>query len=94
MPFSDDLPSSQMEGAVMRWDDAQELAGLLLLSVTSHSHTGITKDKEPAPLEISSRQLIWLPFYEKGIYLRDALLNVGIQKGKIHSSRSDPFFKT
>ena len=94
MPFSDDLPSSQMEGAVMRWDDAQELAELISLSVTSHSHTGITKDKEPAPLEISSRQLIWLPFYEKGIYLRDALLNVGIQKGKIHSSRSDPFFKT
>jgi DNA-directed RNA polymerase subunit RPC12/RpoP len=83
-PLSDDVPSSQMEGAVMRWDDARELAELVLCSLFSHPHPGAIKQ---ASLEITSRQLVWLPFYEKGIYLRDALLNVGIQKGKISSPK-------
>jgi len=87
-PLCDDLPSSQMEGAVMRWNDARELADLVLCSLASHSHPGASIDIKPAPLEITSRQLVWLPFYEKGIYLRDALLNVGILKGKIRSPKS------
>ena len=83
-PLSDDdLPSSQMKGAVVRWNDAQELAELVLCSLASHSHLGSAQDKKPVPLEITSRQLVWLPFFEKGIYLRDALLNIGILKGKI-----------
>lgn len=90
MPLSDDLPSSQMEGAVMRWKDARELADLILCSLASPSHFGTTIDAKPVPLEISSRQLVWFPFYEKGIYLRDALLNLGIQKGKIRSPKLKP----
>ena len=83
----DDLPSSQMEGAVMRWGDAQELAELVLCSLASHSHFGSAQDKKPVPPEITSRQLVWLPFFEKGLYLRDALLNIGILKGKIRSPK-------
>jgi hypothetical protein len=69
----------------MRWDDARELAELVLCSRASHSHPGSAQDKKPVPPEITSRQLVWLPFFEKGIYLRDALLNIGIVKGKIRS---------
>lgn len=94
MSLPDDLPSSRMEGAVMRWDDACELAGWMLRSFTFHSPNGIKKENLPTPFGIASRQLIWLPFYEKGMYLRDALLHTGIQKGKIHAWSSDSFFKT
>jgi len=87
-PLTDnDLPSSQMEGAVVRWDDAQELAELVLCSLASHAHPGSAQDKKPVPPDITSRQLVWLPFFEKGMYLRDALLNIGILKGKIRSPK-------
>jgi DNA-directed RNA polymerase subunit RPC12/RpoP len=84
MPLSDDdLPSSRMEGAVMRWNDARELAELILLSSVSSP----PKDTKTSPMKILSRELIWLPFYEKGLYIRDAILNQGIQKGKIRSPK-------
>ena len=85
-PLSDDLPSSQVEGAVLRWDDARELAHLFSLSYTSRPLLRTVKDMK-RPLEILARELIWLPFYEKGIYLRDAILHQGIQKAKIRSPK-------
>jgi hypothetical protein len=85
--FSDNLPFPKMEGAVMRQNDAQELAELVLFSLAPHSHYEAVKDIKPAPLEITSRQLVWLPFYESGLYIRDALLNIGILKGKINSPK-------
>jgi predicted RNA-binding Zn-ribbon protein involved in translation (DUF1610 family) len=75
MPLSNDLPAAQIEGAVMRWEDARELADLLVCNGQKKIHL--------LPQGQPSRQLVWLPFYEKGIYLRDALLNSGIQKAKI-----------
>ena len=80
---------NEHELALEHLADARELAELVLYSLTSHSNLGIGKDIKPAPLEITSRQLVWLPFYEKGIYLRDALLNVGILRCKIHSPKLD-----
>ena len=87
IPLSDEFPASRMEGAVVRWDDAQELAELVLYSLASHAHPRSAQDKKPVPPEITSRQLVWLPFFEKGLYLRDALLNIGILKGKIRSPK-------
>ena len=79
IPLSGDLPPSRIEGAVMRWEDARELANLLVLNGTQKE--GISTGNA------LSRQLVWLPFYEKGIFLRDALLNSGIQKAKIRSPK-------
>jgi len=75
MPLSNDLPAAQVEGAVMKWEDARKLADLLVRNGTKKAHL--------LPQGKPSRQLVWLPFYEKGIYLRDALLHSGIQKAKI-----------
>jgi DNA-directed RNA polymerase subunit RPC12/RpoP len=75
MPLSNDLPPAQIEGAVMKWEDARELADLLVCNGTKKIHL--------LPQGKPSRQLVWLPFYEKGIYIRDALLHAGIQKAKI-----------
>jgi len=75
VPLSRDLPAAQVEGAVMKWEDARELADLFVCNGT--------KKISPLPQEKPSRQLVWLPFYEKGIYIRDALLHSGIQKAKI-----------
>ena len=75
MPLSSELAGTQVEGAVMKWEDARELAELLVCNGTNKIHF-LSQDKP-------SRQLLWLPFYEKGIYLRDALLNSGTQKAKI-----------
>ena len=77
--LSGDCTPSRIEGAVMRWEDAQELSHLFVGNGTEK--TGILQERE------STRQLIWLPFYEKGIYLRDAILNSGIQKAKIRSPK-------
>lgn len=74
-PLSSDLPAARIEGAVMKWKDARKLADLLVLNGTKKIHL--------LPQGNPSRQLVWLPFYEKGIYLRDALLHAGIQKAKI-----------
>ena len=75
MPLSNDLPAARIEGAVMKWEDARELADLLVCNGTKKIHL--------LPQDKPSGQLVWLPFYEKGIYLRDALLHAGIQKAKI-----------
>ena len=75
MPLSSDLPAAQIEGAVMKWEDARELADLVVGNGAKKIHL-LTQGKP-------SRQLVWLPFYEKGIYMRDALLHAGIQKAKI-----------
>ncbi len=77
--LSGDSSSSRIEGAVMRWEDARELSDLF---------AGNGTEKAGIPLEREeTRQIIWLPFYEKGIYLRDAILNSGIQKAKIRSPK-------
>ncbi len=85
--LADDFPFSKMEGAVMRQNDAQELADMVLFSLAPHSHYKAVQNIKAAPLEITSRQLVWLPFYESGLYIRDALLNIGILKGKISSPK-------
>jgi DNA-directed RNA polymerase subunit RPC12/RpoP len=74
-----DYSSSRIEGAVMRWKDARELSDLFVGNRTEK--TGISLERE------STRQLIWFPFYERGLYLRDAILNAGIQKAKIRSPK-------
>jgi predicted RNA-binding Zn-ribbon protein involved in translation (DUF1610 family) len=77
--LSPDCSPSRIEGAVMRWEDAQELSDLFGGNGTEK--TGILQERK------SARELIWLPFYEKGIYLRDAILNSGIQKAKVRSPK-------
>ena len=77
--LSGDCASLRIEGAVMRWEDAQELSDLF--AGNGEEKTGILQERE------ATRQLIWLPFYEKGIYLRDAILDSGIQKAKIRSPK-------
>jgi predicted RNA-binding Zn-ribbon protein involved in translation (DUF1610 family) len=75
IPLSGDLSGVKIEGAVLRWEDAVKLAGLFAGNGIQKIHL--------LPRSDSSRQLVWLPFYEKGIYLRDALLNTGTQKAKL-----------
>jgi predicted RNA-binding Zn-ribbon protein involved in translation (DUF1610 family) len=74
IPLSNDLSDVRIEGAVLRRDDAIRLAALFACNRTQKNHR--------VPKEGSPEQLVWLPFYEKGIYLRDALLNSGTQKAK------------
>ena len=77
--LSGDYSFSRIEGAVMRWKDARELSELFV--GMGLEKTGISMERETA------RQLIWFPFYERGIFLRDAILNAGIQKAKIRSPK-------
>ncbi len=63
----------------MRWEDVRALSDLFVGRGTEK--TGILQEQE------ATRQLIWLPFFEKGIYFRDAILNSGIQKAKIRSPK-------
>lgn len=74
IPLSNDPSGVKIEGAVLRWEDALKLAELFAGNGIQKIHL--------VPRADSSRQLVWLPFYEKGIYLRDALLNSGTQKAK------------
>ena len=82
VPLSGDIPGVQMEGAVMRQGDACELARFVY-STLADTSSREELWKKPPSWEILSKQLVWFPFYEKGIFLRDALFNIGIQKGKI-----------
>jgi hypothetical protein len=82
VPLSGDIPGVQMEGAVMRQGDACELARFVY-STLADTSSREELWKKPPSWEIVLKELVWFPFYEKGVFWRDALFNIGIQKGKI-----------
>jgi len=60
--------------------EAMEMAGLLLYSMVPKRAKVIRKTVKEATLRLDEKTLAWLPFQEKGIFLREANTDSAIQK--------------
>ena len=61
-------------------DEALEMAHLLLFSMIPKRAKKIRKEVENAQLRLNGRRLLWLPFVEKGIFMREVHHDFAIQK--------------
>ncbi len=85
--FTETTPSTNEESELydvwLSMREAKEMAHVLLYSMTKRDHK-ITKDiVREAELHVANARLLWLPFFEKGIYLRESQTDFALQKNAI-----------
>lgn len=60
--------------------EAMEMAGMLLLSITPKRSKPIQAAVKQAKIKLSHRELLWVPFAQKGIFLKEVHTDLAIQK--------------
>ena len=79
----DRLQHCRFMGVFLRPEAATDMADVLLCSLTpggNRKRQDVVKD---ADTSISRLYLVWWPFYEQRLFLRDAICGCGIQKGAL-----------
>lgn len=71
---------AKLEGVFITEEDAKELAEIMWINLIS-SKTNLDFETW-RKLEFEDARIIWLPFYEDGIFLRDTLIDYAFQKVK------------
>ena len=87
-PSTDYLPkemldSCKLSGAFLPPKAAREMAYVLLCSLTPRNNRKGQDFVRAAVISISKMHLLWWPFYEQRLFLRDAICGSGIQKGTV-----------
>ena len=68
----------KLEGVFITQEDAKELAEIMWINlVCSKTNLDLATWKD---LTFENAKVIWLPFYEDGIFLRDTLIDYAFQK--------------
>jgi ribosomal protein S27E len=73
----------ELYDASLSMRDAKEMAHVLLFSMTKRDHKATKDIVSKAELEITHTLLLWLPFLEKGIYLRESHTDFALQKNAV-----------
>lgn len=63
--------------------DAKEMAHVLLYSMTKKEHKKTKNAVKEADIHFTNSRLVWLPFMEKGIYLRESQTDFALQKNAL-----------
>jgi ribosomal protein S27E len=63
--------------------EAKKMAYVLLYSMTKRDHKATKHIVKEAELHITHARLLWLPFMERGIYLRESQTDLALQKNAI-----------
>jgi hypothetical protein len=83
-PLSKDkLQHCRFMGVFLRQEAAIDMADVLLCSLTPGSHRKRQDFLKHAHTLIGKLWLVWWPFYEQRLFLRDAICGCGIQKGAL-----------
>jgi len=77
------MGSCKLSGAFLPPKAARKMADVLLCSLTPKNNTKWQDFVQEASISISKMHLLWWPFYEQRLFLRDALCGCGIQKGTV-----------
>ncbi|TET93082.1 MAG: hypothetical protein E3J28_04950 [Desulfobacteraceae bacterium] len=64
--------------------DAKEMAHVLLYSMTKKEHKKTKNAVKEAQIHFTNSRLVWLPFMEKGIYLRESQTDFALQKNALY----------
>jgi ribosomal protein S27E len=87
-PTTDYMPKEslgecKLSGAFLPPKAAKEMAHVLLHSLTPKNNRKRQEFVENAEISIGKMHLLWWPFFEQRLFLRDALCGCGIQKGTV-----------
>jgi hypothetical protein len=66
--------------------EAKEMAHVLLYSMTKRDHKRTRDVVKEAELHFMNASLIWLPFMEKGIFLRELHTDFALQKNALEKN--------
>jgi ribosomal protein S27E len=77
------LGECKLSGAFLPAAAAKEMAHVLLCSLTPKNNRNRQGFVQNADISIRNMRLLWWPFYEQRLFLRDALCGCGIQKGTV-----------
>lgn len=77
------LAECKLRGVFLPPKAATGMADILLCSMTPASNGNRQHVLQHADMTISKMQLLWWPFYEQRLFLRDAICHAGIQKGAV-----------
>jgi ribosomal protein S27E len=77
------LSASKLVGAFLPPKAARAMADILLCSLTPRNNRSRQDFVHDADISVSKMHLLWWPFYEQRLFLRDALCGCGIQKGTV-----------
>jgi hypothetical protein len=77
------LKECKLSGAFLPPKAAREMAHVLLCSLTPKNNRKRQEFVTSAHISINKMHLLWWPFYEQRLFLRDALCGCGIQKGTV-----------
>jgi len=80
------LTECQLRGVFLPPKAATGMADILLCSMTPRNNGNRQRFVQHADLTISKTHLLWWPFYEQRLFLRDAICHTGIQKGAVCSN--------
>jgi len=75
------ISDCKLVGAFLPPKAASGMADILLCSLTPKNNRKSQAFVQNADISISKMQLLWWPFYEQRLFLRDAVCGCGIQKG-------------
>jgi ribosomal protein S27E len=77
------LTECQLRGVFLPPKAATGMADILLCSMTPRNNGNRQHFVQHADMTISKIHLLWWPFYEQRLFLRDAICHTGIQKGAV-----------
>jgi len=63
--------------------EAKEMAHILLFSMTKKGHKMTKNVVKDARIHFTNTRLLWIPFIEKGIYLRESQTDFALQKNAL-----------
>ena len=83
-PIPEELPTNLREKragpAWLPLGEAMEMAQMLLFSITPKRSKPIQAAVKEATIRLAHREMLWVPFVEKGIFLREVHTDLAIQK--------------
>ncbi len=83
----DRLTDCRLMGVFLPPKAATDMADILLCSLTPGNNRSRQDFVKHADMSITNLHLLWWPFYEQRLFLRDAVCGCGIQKGALSADR-------
>ena len=78
------IDNARLMGVSMEPKAARGMADILLYSLTPRNNKNRQRFTEQADTSISNMHLLWWPFFEQRLFLRDAVCQCGVQKGALY----------
>ena len=77
------LEKERLEGVYLAGAEAEQLARVILISMVPRYNRRARNSLKEAKLQVEASNLVYYPFYRKGLFFREANSNHAIQHGTV-----------